>query len=87
MGTLAAMNLRYHRRTEIEMDWFMPLLATIAMAIAAAIFGGLIWLFSLQCNARWAEVGETSFGPLQGCMVRLSDGRRLPSSALRDISP
>lgn len=39
-----------------------------------------------SCTARWGDVGRgADYGFLQGCMVTLSDGRRLPASALREM--
>ncbi len=45
----------------------------------------------MSCHSRWKDSGVkgVSWGPIQGCKVKLDDGRWLPDDRVReiDISP
>lgn len=52
----------------------------LALSIAAGI-----WLSSASCYAKWEKAGyETSYGPMQGCMVRVG-GKWIPVETIRDV--
>lgn len=56
----------------------------------ALIAGGVvvsIWLSSLSCYSRWERAGmaDVSYGPIQGCLVKMPDGRWLPSDRVREM--
>lgn len=52
----------------------------------SAVMWGANKMEAAQCEARWSHVGKgVDYAFIQGCMVTLSDGRRLPASALRDV--
>lgn len=47
--------------------------------------GAMIWM-AVSCYAKWGDIAkEVSWGPFQGCMLTLRDGRRVPAEAVRDI--
>lgn len=55
----------------------------IAFAAVAILFP--IWS-SASCHARWEGSGlTTDWGLIQGCVVILKDGRRLPEDRVREI--
>jgi hypothetical protein len=56
-----------------------------------ALFAGVIFAFMYftlyaSCEAKWERSGlQSEFGIFQGCLVRLPDGRWLPSERLREL--
>jgi len=63
--------------------WF-GLIALAAFLAVAAIVS------SVQCSSRWGHSGlETSWGPIQGCLVKIENGRWIPDDRVRevDLSP
>ena len=39
-----------------------------------------------SCGARWDQSGlDTSWGPIQGCLVQVPDGRWVPSDNVRGV--
>jgi hypothetical protein len=40
----------------------------------------------IQCSARWRGK-ETSWGPIQGCLVKKQSGECVPDDRLRDVAP
>lgn len=58
----------------------------VAVAIIAAILGGLMWFKAEQCAAQWGSSGMAhSWGVVQGCMVKRKDGTWIPASAYREV--
>ncbi len=54
---------------------------------AAVLIGGAMWLDSASCESRWKGSGmQTSWGPLQGCLVKRKDGTWVPDKMMRDIN-
>jgi len=45
-----------------------------------------VWAESASCTSKYSTYGETSYGPIQGCMVKLKkDGRMVPAETIREI--
>ena len=42
---------------------------------------------SYSCRSRWSDTGvlEVSWGPFQGCKVKLPDGRWMPEDRIREV--
>lgn len=41
-----------------------------------------------QCNVQWNASGMASnWGPVQGCLIQLKDGRWVPAENYREIKP
>jgi len=58
----------------------------ILLAMAVLIVLGALALGSAKCRTSWALSGlRADWGPVQGCVVQLPDGRWLPASAIRDV--
>lgn len=60
------------------------LVASIIMAAIALV----IWavLASWGCSSRWAKSDmQTSWGPVQGCLVKTPGGRWVPDDRVRDV--
>lgn len=50
------------------------------------IFGGSMVLSKMACHARWEQSGmATSWGVIQGCLVKLPDGRWVPDDRVREF--
>lgn len=64
----------------------LPVYAALVFSwVIVVIFGALLWLSSVKCASRWEQSGfETSYGPLQGCLVR-HDGRWIPEENYREM--
>ena len=60
------------------------LMATLAI-MAIMIIGSVIPYF--ECHAKWDRAGmsDVEWGIIQGCMVKLPDGRWLPAERLREM--
>ncbi len=59
-------------------------------AFIVAPFAAIAGVDYLGCKSRWAQSAlPTSWGPIQGCLVQLRDGRLVPESIVRetDIRP
>jgi hypothetical protein len=57
-----------------------------ALIFAAAFaIAGIVAYFS--CHARWDKAGmaDVAWGPMQGCLVKMPDGRWLPSDRVREF--
>ena len=62
-------------------------IVAIAIAVPAAIFGGLAWFKAEQCTAQWGASGMAhAWGIVQGCMVRRTDGTWIPARTYRAVS-
>jgi hypothetical protein len=62
----------------------------IAWGIVACLFAGIIGLAilvaSYKCQAKWELSGFTSsYGPWQGCLIRMANGVWIPAENYRDI--
>jgi len=53
----------------------------IVLAIAIPL---CCWLGSARCEARWRGM-ETSWKPIQGCLVKTKAGEWIPDDRIRDI--
>ena len=53
---------------------------------AAVLIGWAIWE-NAACKSKWLRSGmaDVTWGPIQGCLVRLPDGRWLPEERIREI--
>jgi hypothetical protein len=41
---------------------------------------------SIGCNSRWSKSGfDSSYGPIQGCLVKMKDGRWIPEGRYREF--
>lgn len=48
----------------------------------------ILWvvLSSWQCSSRWADSGlKSSWGPVEGCLVKTPSGRWVPDDRVRDV--
>jgi hypothetical protein len=54
---------------------------TAILLIIYAIFA------AMSCHSKWGRAGmaDVSWGPIQGCMVKMPDGRWLPEERIREI--
>lgn len=68
-------------------DSEIMLLIVALFAFIAAVMGGAMWMDSEGCKSRWKNAGMkgVTWGPVQGCLVQLPDGRWLPASNLREV--
>lgn len=60
----------------------------LAVVIVAAIviFGGAWAMSSMQCSSQWERSHlKAEYGPIQGCLVELPDGRWLPADRVREV--
>lgn len=61
------------------------------MLTAYAVFGlimfvGWVVFTNWSCSSKWARSGmASSWGPVQGCLVQLPDGRWMPDERVREI--
>lgn len=56
------------------------------IAVIAVMLIGALVFSSYRCSSRWAMSGlSTSWGPMQGCLVKMPDGRWIPDDRVRDI--
>lgn len=64
------------------------IIAIILGAIGLAlVFGGALALDYASCRSKSTAMNvEHSYGPLQGCMVRVN-GRWLPIESVREVNP
>jgi len=54
--------------------------------IFVLLFGGALWLAKVKCQKQWEHSGyETMWGPIQGCLVKTTDGRWVPASNVRAL--
>lgn len=57
--------------------YFITSCAVIFLLLALRAFG---------CTSRWADSGlQSKWGPIQGCLVKMPDGRWIPDDRVRDI--
>jgi hypothetical protein len=62
------------------------LLALGLLSIVAVVIIGFI-LENASCKSKWERSGMAGvmWGPIQGCLVKLPDGRWLPEERIREI--
>lgn len=68
--------------------WWLPDAIFGAVLVVGFVgFGALlVWGESLTCQRRWQHSRlATEWGPLQGCLVQVPDGRWLPDDRIREI--
>ena len=59
-------------------------MATLILGAIGLVIYAVIAAWS--CSSRWAQSGvSTSWGPIQGCLVRMPSGRWVPDDRVRDI--
>lgn len=60
----------------------------IMLVIFFLMLGVVSCVDRATCHASWAKSGfATSWGPFQGCLVQLPDGRWIPENRVREIDP
>lgn len=65
-------------------EWAIVLAA--GLVVLAVTLGPLVAVTAVSCSSRWDGSGlATSWGPLQGCKVKLPDGRWMPEDRVREI--
>ena len=60
----------------------------IVAGLVLFLIGIILWVIfsSWSCGARWKHSGvNTSWGPIQGCLVKMPSGRWVPDDRVRDI--
>jgi hypothetical protein len=69
-------------------DWVgFATFASICVCVLSIMVGGCMWLAAASCHSRWRAAGiETSWGPLQECVIRTRSGEWLPEAAYRDVT-
>lgn len=59
---------------------------TASVIVLVVCLVGWAIIASASCSSRWARSGmPTSWGPVQGCLVKLPDGRWLPDERIREV--
>lgn len=54
--------------------------------IVIFLYIGAGYLDYTKCNSQWEHSGlQTTWGPIKGCLVKLPDGRVIPSNSIRGI--
>lgn len=57
---------------------------SVSLILLAILIPLLWWLASARCEARWRGM-ETSWGIVQGCLVKTKAGEWIPDDRIRDI--
>jgi len=59
----------------------------VTALLVAVVVGGAMVFEYLGCHAKWERAGMqlVEWGPIQGCMVKLPDGRWMPTERLREM--
>lgn len=63
-------------------------LVVAAVLVAIVVSGSFVIACGadyLDCHNKWAVVGPVEWGPLQGCIVTLKNGKRVPADAIREL--
>lgn len=57
----------------------------VAASVALVVIGFV--LDAWACHSKWERSGMAgvSYGPIQGCLVKMPDGRWLPAERIREI--
>lgn len=65
--------------------WIMVICCVLTFVL---LIGGAMWMDSAVCSSKWAKSGfATSWGPMQGCNIKLPNGKWIPASNYREIDP
>ena len=77
------MKMTKHQRGDAD----LLILAAVLIALVAAITGLVIVTSYYSCHSKWDRAGMVAveYGPLQGCLVKMPDGRWLPSDRVREF--
>lgn len=52
----------------------------------AIAMGFITWGLSVECSSKWENSGmQSKWGPIQGCIIKLPDGRWIPSQNYREF--
>lgn len=53
----------------------------------AVVFVIAVMVDSASCHSKWDRAGMSGvqYGPIQGCMVHMPDGRWLPEERIREV--
>lgn len=66
-------------------DGFLSAMLLYAV-IFFVLFAGMVVIGTISCESKWAASGfKTSYGPIQGCLIQLPDGRWIPSENYREL--
>lgn len=56
------------------------------LALVLVMFIVLSFISAVSCESVWSKSGfKTSWGPLQGCLIQMPDGRWIPEENYREI--
>jgi len=68
-------------------DSELILIAGLIVLLVVVVPVVVLWFQYLGCHARWDRAGmsDVSWGPIQGCLVKMPDGRWLPSDRVREM--
>jgi hypothetical protein len=56
------------------------------LAVLFILFIILAFISAASCESAWSKSGfETSWGPVQGCLIKMPDGRWIPDESYREI--
>jgi len=69
-------------------DTFVGFLIAVGLAflVGSFLFGIAATMESFSCEKRWSSSGmQTSWGPIQGCLINLGDGRWIPDTNYREM--
>ena len=56
----------------------------LVLVIGAVVVPPMAWLADNECKLHWRDSGlQSEWGFVSGCMVRLRDGRLVPSRVVR----
>ena len=67
--------------------WEVVSIVGVGVLITAVCLAIGWWISWAKCHSQWEHSGMTaiSWGPIQGCLVKLPDGRWLPADRIREI--
>lgn len=58
----------------------------VSLVFLIIIVGIWAMVDAASCKSRWAQSGLSStWGPIQGCLVKTKDGRIVPEEVIKDI--
>jgi hypothetical protein len=60
------------------------LIVLFPVAVFAGLFAILVWVEAVACHSKYSAYGETSYGPIQGCMIKRPDNKSIPSETIRE---
>lgn len=63
--------------------------AELVISLVLFLLAVPIWMIfsSIECHSKWGRAGMTdvAWGPMQGCLVKLPDGRWMPEDRIREV--